>query len=141
MSSHERDRVSVYVCVFHCHSTIPPPSNMILMIAYVTHYPTTCCMCVYVIAGFSFPKFNWKLKSGGGGGGGGVVLLSNKSLGSKHQSASDPGGLDAGGITLVSRRLLDTGYTDTDGEWEGSDLEKTLRRPDRFSYFVNFGWI
>ncbi|RUS87599.1 hypothetical protein EGW08_004644 [Elysia chlorotica] len=76
--------------------------------------------------GFSFPKFNWKLptssKSSSGSGGGGVVLLSNKSLGGKHQSASDPGGLDCGGgITLVSRRLLDSAYTDTDGSSVNSD--------------------
>ncbi|GFN99731.1 neurabin-1 [Plakobranchus ocellatus] len=77
--------------------------------------------------GFSFPKFNWKPSSSSKSGGGGVVLLSSRTLGSKHQSASDPGGLDSeGGITLVSRRLLDTGFQDTDAAQVGTALSYTL---------------
>uniref|UniRef100_A0A2C9M2Y5 SAM domain-containing protein n=1 Tax=Biomphalaria glabrata TaxID=6526 RepID=A0A2C9M2Y5_BIOGL len=76
--------------------------------------------------GFSFPKFSWRSASKGrdNDGGGGVVLLANRSLGSQH-SASDPG-LNTAGITLVSKKRLDTDYMDFDAASINSDVTSSM---------------
>ncbi|XP_055870513.1 neurabin-1-like isoform X3 [Biomphalaria glabrata] len=76
--------------------------------------------------GFSFPKFSWRSASKGrdNDGGGGVVLLANRSLGSQH-SASDPG-LNTAGITLVSKKRLDTDYLDFDAASINSDVTSSM---------------
>ncbi|XP_046544563.1 neurabin-1-like isoform X1 [Haliotis rubra] len=60
--------------------------------------------------GFGFPKFSLKPKSSGGGSSSssGVVLLSNR----PRDSPATP---DQGGITLISKKNLDTGLYDYDG--------------------------
>ena len=103
----------------------------------LTVWPTDSTItCHNLHAGFSFPKLHLKGRSsskkssgggggsGGGGDGGGIVLLSNRSLSSssKH-SASEPtltGGGDGGdgGIVLISRKIIDTGYTNDDSDGE-----------------------
>lgn len=66
--------------------------------------------------GFGIPKFNWKSTPRAGNSSGGVVLISNRPLANQH-SASDPG-LDSTGVSLASRKHLDTGFHDYDGEWQ-----------------------
>ncbi|CAL1534489.1 unnamed protein product [Lymnaea stagnalis] len=74
--------------------------------------------------GFSLPKFSWKPSSKGRDHDQGVVLLSNRSLVS-HHSASDPG-LNSVGITLISKKRLDTGYQDYDASSINSDITAAM---------------
>ncbi|KAH9498755.1 hypothetical protein Btru_005054 [Bulinus truncatus] len=76
--------------------------------------------------GFSLPKFNWKSAAKGreNESGGGVVLLANRSLASQY-SASDPG-LDSVGITLISKKRLDTGYPDFDASGFQSEITSSM---------------
>ncbi|XP_059152358.1 microtubule-associated protein futsch-like isoform X3 [Physella acuta] len=93
--------------------------------------------------GFSFPKFNWKSsKSRDNDTGGGVILLANRSLVSQH-SQSDPG-LDSVGITLVSKKRIDTGYWDYDVSSINSDIttstmvsEPDVERSGRFTLNIS----
>ncbi|BFZ22046.1 hypothetical protein BsWGS_25085 [Bradybaena similaris] len=74
--------------------------------------------------GFGIPKFNWKSTPRGGNSSGGVVLISNRPLANQH-SASDPG-LDSTGVSLASRKHLDTGFHDYDASSVNSDISNLM---------------
>ena len=64
-----------------------------------------------LVAGFGLPKFSLKPKSSEDSRGG-IVLLSSRALGSKQPA-------EKGGITLLSKKPIDHGYSDFEGKFEG----------------------